>query len=62
LKKILYFRENKCSRSFLELYTPNSSSIDLQSFKPEDVLKVIKETKEEYYCRFWWIGDNKFIL
>jgi hypothetical protein len=62
LKKILDFRENKCSRSFLELYTPNSSSIDLQSFKPEDVLEVIKETKEEYRCRFWWIGDNKFIL
>jgi len=61
LEQIFAFRK-KCKRSFLELYTKSLDKIDLTDFKPEDILNVMDKVQEEYYCRFWWIGDNKFKL
>lgn len=61
LKSILDFRK-KVKRSFLELYTTSNSNIDLTDFTSDDILEVMDKTKEEYYCRFWWVGDNQFII
>nr|QBK92168.1 MAG: patatin-like phospholipase [Pithovirus LCPAC304] len=61
LKQIFTFRE-KCRRSFLELYTKSVNTIDLTNFTPEDILKAMDATKEEYFCRFWWVGDKAFTI
>lgn len=61
LEQIFAFREG-CQRSFLELYTKSLDKIDLTDFEPEDILRIMDTVNEEYYCRFWWIGDKKFKL
>jgi len=61
LASISKFRK-RVSRSFLELYTTSTANIDLTDFTPEDILEVMDSTKEEYYCRFWWVGDEKFVI
>jgi len=61
LEAVLDFRK-KVKRSFLELYTTSTSNIDLTDFTPEDILEVMDATKEEYYCRFWWVGDREFVI
>lgn len=63
LNKILTFREKHCDRSFLELFVSNNeSSIDLQSFTSDEVLKVILQSEKDFYCRFWWYGKKEFML
>ena len=61
LSQILKFRK-KVKRSFLELYTTSLKTIDLTDFTAEDVIEVMDEVKDKYYCRFWWIGDAKFVI
>jgi len=61
LSLISRFRK-KVKRSFLELYTKSTSNIDLTNFTSEDILELIDSTKEQYYCRFWWVGDKKFVI
>lgn len=59
LRQILKFRK-KCNRTFLELFTKNIHTIDLTDFTSEDILKAMSTTKEEYYCRLWWTGNEHF--
>lgn len=61
LKQIFAFRK-KCKRSFLELYTRSTETIDLTEFGPDDVMNVVNTVKNDYYCRFWWVGDQVFTL
>ena len=61
LKQIFKLRK-KCKRSFLQLYTRSTETIDLTDFKPDDIMNVISTVEKDYYCRFWWVGDRVFTI
>lgn len=56
LKRIGEVRK-KCRRSVLELYPVKNDSMDLLSFTPADILRLIQEARTNYKIRFWWVGD-----
>jgi len=58
LKLIENFRKS-IKRSVLEFYPSISiKHLDLSSFEPDDIVKIITEARNNYSLRFWWTCDN----
>lgn len=46
--------------ALIEFFPGKCVNVNLTSFTGSDVLKVIEEGCEDYFCRIWWISTDKF--